>query len=81
MIASPRVGQLVQVWYRVGVRDHMPYHGRIGKVVISCRGKPRNHGVRLDGRVVVVPCGNLRKPPQCERDRDGRRAIVMSLIS
>jgi hypothetical protein len=71
MIANPRKGQRVQLWYGSGGtrkrpslhRDRMPWHGRIGVVVVSSRGKPRNHGVRMDdGTVVVVPCGNLRPP-------------------
>jgi hypothetical protein len=69
MIASPKIGQLVQVWYRPVLRDVMPYHGRIGRVVVVSRGRPRNHGVMLDGQTVVVPCGNLRKPPPCECDQ------------
>lgn len=62
MVANPRVGQVVQVWYREQLRDVMPYHGRIGVVEIVCKGKPRSHGVRIDGAgVIAVPCGNLRK--------------------
>jgi hypothetical protein len=62
MIASPTIGQLVQVWYRDGMRDVMPHHGRVGPVTVVGRGKPRNHGVKIDGQTVIVPCGNLRKP-------------------
>lgn len=62
MIATPALGQRVQVWYRAGVRDAMPLHGKTGTVVIRSRGRPRNHAVRIDGRVYVVPCGNLRQP-------------------
>lgn len=62
MIASPALGQLVRVWYRVGVRDAMPLHGKTGVVVIRSRGRPRNHAVRIGGKVYVVPCGNLRQP-------------------
>ena len=61
MMTNPRIGQRVQVWYRADMRPIMPYHGRVGIVRIASRGKPRNHGVEIDGRVVVVPCGNLRK--------------------
>ena len=32
-------------------------------VAIPSRGRPRNHGVKVDGRIVVVPCGNLRTRP------------------
>ncbi len=61
MMLNPRKGQVVQVWYRAEVRGAMPLHGRVGMVVIPSRGKPRNHGVEIDGRMYVVPCGNLRK--------------------
>lgn len=61
MILSPRVGRSVQVWYRAGLREHMPLHGRVGVVRVSSRGKPRNHGVEIDGRMYVVPCGNIRR--------------------
>lgn len=60
MVASPRPGQCVRVWYRVGVRDIMPLHGKTGTVVTRSRGKPRNHAVRIGGKVYVVPCGNLQ---------------------
>jgi len=63
MIATPSKQQTVQIWYREGVRDWMPYHGRVGRVVIVGRGKPRNHGVEVGCTVVSVPCGNLRRPP------------------
>ena len=61
MMLNPRRNQRVQVWYRAKVRRHMPLHGKVGTIVVCSRGKPRNHGVRIDGRVFVVPCGNLRK--------------------
>jgi len=67
MLLSPRIGQLVQIWYGQETRTAMPFHGQVGRVVIRCRrrGKhlrngPRNHAVEIDGRLVVVPCGNLR---------------------
>lgn len=60
MLAHPRVGQLVQIWYRAGLRDWMPYHGRRGWVDIRGTGRLRNHLVRVDGVNVVVPCGNMR---------------------
>ena len=62
MISNPRVGQSVQVHYAAKSAPHMPYHGRIGTVRIACKGKPRNHGVEIDGRVIAFPCGNLRYP-------------------
>lgn len=61
MLANPKPGQRVQVWYRKDRAAFMPLHGREGTVVVVSRGKPRNHGVMVDGAVYVVPCGNLRK--------------------
>ena len=61
MLLNPRMGQHVQVWYRKGLREIMPHHAKVGTVAVVCRGKPRNHGVLIDGQVVPVPCGNLRK--------------------
>jgi len=61
MIANPRIDQRVQVWYRKELR-HLYYHERHGFVFAVSRGKPKNIGVCIDKRLVVVPCGNLRKP-------------------
>lgn len=61
MIVNPRQGQQVQVWYNKRIAPTMPYHGKVGTVTIVCRGKPRNHGVLIDGQVIAVPCGNIRK--------------------
>jgi len=61
MVLNPRQGQPVQVWYRGGLRDAMPLHGQVGEVVIISHGKPRNHGVRIDGVLYAIPCGHLRK--------------------
>lgn len=61
MILNPRPGSIVQIWYRPGLRDWMPYHGRHARVIVASRGRPRNHLVRLRGGIlVVVPCGNIR---------------------
>ena len=67
MIANPRKGDIVQIWYRTGVRDGMPWHGAIASVEIAGRDKPRNHGVRpLDSEdIICVPCGNLREQKGC----------------
>ncbi len=65
MISNPNKGQRVQVWYRAGMRDWMPLHGKIGEVEIVCKArKARNHGVLIDGKVYAVPCGNLRNPEE-----------------
>ena len=63
MIANPKPGRRVQVWYRKDRAPYMPWHGKLGVVEIASRGKPRNHGIRMEaGELVVVPCGNLREP-------------------
>lgn len=63
MIVHPRIGQSVQVWYRASMAAIMPHHARVGHVAVASKGPgPRNHGVMIEGRSVVVPCGNLRKP-------------------
>jgi hypothetical protein len=58
MLVHPRLGQTVRLWYQDRT---MPFHGRIGQVVIVSKGKPRNHGVRVGLEIVVVPCGNIRR--------------------
>ena len=61
MITNPRLGMMVQVWYRQQVREIMPLHGKEGTVRLASRGKPRNHLVEVEGKCYVVPCGNLRE--------------------
>jgi len=60
MILNPIIGKQYQVWYRKEVAPEMPLHGKTGIAVIASRGKPRNHGIEIDGVMYVVPCGNLR---------------------
>ena len=63
MISRPRIGQPVQLWYAAGKRSVAPDHAAVGVVEITSPGPgPRNVGVQIDGRLVVVPCGNLRTP-------------------
>lgn len=61
MMLNPRKGQRVQLWYAERKRAFAPLHGKFGTVVIVSTGKPRNHGVIIDGRMYCIPCGNLRK--------------------
>jgi hypothetical protein len=57
VIANPRPGRRVVLRYR---RRGAPLHGRRGVVAIVGRGRPRNHGVIVEGvGLVVVPCGHL----------------------
>ena len=60
MIFHPRIGQHVRLHYAKRAAMVMPYHGRTGVVrVVSSGPGPRNVGVEIDGRLVVVPRGNL----------------------
>lgn len=61
MLTNPRMGQPVQIWYRADLRPLMPYQGMVGRVVIAGHGKPRNHGIEIDGQIVIIPAGNLVK--------------------
>ena len=60
MIFQPRPGQRVRVHYNRHLAPMMPYHGQEGVVrIISRGGSPRNVGVEIAGRMIVVPRGNL----------------------
>ena len=60
MIFHPRIGQRVRVHYAKGIIPAMPYHGRTGTVRVVPRGPgPRNVGVEIERRLVVIPRGNL----------------------
>ena len=75
MMANPRIGQVVQVWYRAKVRDIMPFHGRLGTIrkvsKPDRRGSPRNHLVEIDDKLWSIPCGNLRLPDECPGHKRG----------
>lgn len=60
MIFHPRIEQRVRVHYAKAGAAAMPYHGKAGIVRVVSKGPgPRNVGVKIDGRLVVVPRGNL----------------------
>jgi len=61
MLANPKLGDLVRLAYAKKRHPIAPLQGAVGVVEIISRGKPRNHGVRVDGRLHVVPCGHLIK--------------------
>lgn len=56
MYANPKTG--VNVVLRYKNKQHK-LNGKFGRVVIASRGKPRNHGVRVDDVTYVIPCGQL----------------------
>lgn len=64
MISNPRVGTPVVIRYKKALKHWFPLEGKSGVVAIPCkrRGRrqgPINHGVLVDGAIVVIPCGNL----------------------
>ena len=62
MLCNPRKGQRVLLWYAASKRPIADLHGCYGNVEVVSKGPgPRNHGIRLDGCLYVVPAGNLRK--------------------
>ena len=61
MLCNPRLGQRVRIHYRTVLRGALPLHGSVGIVRVVGKGKPRKHGVEIDGQLFVVPCGNLQK--------------------
>lgn len=61
MLANPKPGTLVRIQYRRALHPIAPLQGKIGVVEVVSKGKPRNHGVRVDGRLHVIPCGHLVK--------------------
>lgn len=64
MYTRPVIGQAVQVWYAAARRPFAPHHGATGRVVAVARGPgPKNCGVVVNGQLVVVPGGQLRKLP------------------
>ncbi len=68
MISNPRPGDRVLLHYGPAWRRVCSaLHGRVGVVRVAGRAKPRSHGVELDGRIYVVPAGNLVRPAQAER--------------
>ena len=66
MIVNPRKGMTVQVWYNKRVAPTMPLHGKIGTVTIVSRGKPRNHGVTIDGQMWLCPAEIFECRPPCK---------------
>lgn len=65
MIRHPKIGQQVQAWYAAANRWKARYHGKVGTLRIASAGK--NHGVEIDGELVVIPAGNLREPKPDDR--------------
>lgn len=60
MLSNPRLGQEVVVHYAKKTQAARPLHGKNGIIVIVSKGRPRNHGVLIDGVVYAIPAGNLQ---------------------
>ena len=61
MMVNPRLGQCVRIHYAKRYGHLMPLQDKVGPVIVVGQGKPRNHGVMVDGVLYCVPCGNLVK--------------------
>lgn len=61
MLVNPAVNQRVVIRYAKSYSSTMPLHGLTGTVVVVGKGRPRNHGVNVGGKIYAIPCGNLFK--------------------
>lgn len=64
MLVNPKINQLVEIRYNPKLRGGQLgaiLHGKLGRVVIIGKGKPRNHGILIDNTVFIIPCGNINK--------------------
>ena len=62
MMTCPKPDQAVRVHYRPSLAAIMPHEGKVGVVELVAKGPgPRNHGVRIESELIVVPAGNLYK--------------------
>lgn len=66
MLSNPKLGTRVivhyaQKWIDVPHINTKHLQDCKGIVVVVCKGRPRNHGVNIDGTVYSIPCGNLKK--------------------
>lgn len=59
MISYPKANQQVRIRYGKRKLCNDTLQDRIATVAIVGSGKPRNHGVLVDGVLVVIPAGNL----------------------
>lgn len=62
-----------------GVDDEVLYHEveSMGVAMIAqLKGAPLNHGVRIDGKLYAVPCGNLVKVRAAPRRIDIKRPVI-----
>ena len=80
MILNPRIHQLVRIRYGRRLRDQMPLHDQIGRVVVRSRGRPRNHLVQVAGELHVLPCGNLM-PVTDRNSREGCEDVQEGPVS
>ena len=68
MLTNPHIGQIVEIRYRKQLRPIARLHGKRGIVRVVGRGRPRNHGVEVDGVQYVVPAGHLMRVAEGEHE-------------
>ena len=62
MLSYPKIGDKVMIRYGKKWAQYTPLHGREGIVAIVCLSKRcRNHGIEVDGKLAIIPRGNLFK--------------------
>ena len=60
MVSNPRRGDAVTIRYKKSLKSWFPLEGKTGTIHIVCKARRcRNHGVLVDGRLVVVPCATV----------------------
>ena len=50
-----------QFWCEKKAIKRMPYHGKIGIVMVRGNDKPRNHLTIVDGKLTIISCGNINE--------------------
>ena len=59
MMSAPKQGEICLLRYKA--EDAMPLNNKVGVVVIVGHGRPRNHGVVVDGHLHIVPAGQMQR--------------------
>lgn len=64
MVSNPRKGDVVVIRYKKSLKNWFPLEGKTGIIEVICRSRRcRNHGVKVDGKIYAIPCGNLFYQP------------------
>ena len=70
MLSNPKPNDRVEIRYAKHKRSIAKLHGKRGVVVIAGRGRPRNHGVEVDGVLYVIPAGQLFKEREAMKKKE-----------